>query len=94
MIFHDDECDVFSMIMCKEDFYLNYESEEYKDASIFEIKRSKFNKLVKTLYNVSDKALVTCSNNKLKFNSLIPDQKLIKSCVKINHSVDLISLVQ
>ena len=98
MIFHDDDCDVLSMIMCKEDFWLNYENEEYKDASIFEIKRSQFNKLVKTLYNISDKALVTCSNNKLIFNSLgveiITDQKLIKSCVKINHRVDLKSLVQ
>ena len=94
MIFHDEKCDVFSMITCKEDFWLNYEKEEYKEASIFEIKRSKFNELVKTLYNISDTALITCLNNKLKFNSLIPDQKLIKSCVKIKHSVDLISLVQ
>ena len=98
MIFHDEKCDVFSMITCKEDFWLNYEKEEYKEASIFEIKRSKFNKLVKTLYNLSDRALVTCSNNKLIFNSLgveiTPDQKLIKSCVNINHSVDLSFLVQ
>ena len=94
MIFHDDKCNFFSKIMCEEDFYINYEIEDYKDASIFQIKRSKFNELVKTLYNVSDTALVTCLNNKLKFNSLIPDQKLIKSCVKIKHSVDLISLVQ
>ena len=59
MIFHDDECDVFSMVMCKEDFWSNYENEEYNEASIFEIKRSKFNKLVKTLYNLSDRALIT-----------------------------------
>ena len=94
MIFHDDECNVFSKIMCEEDFYGGSENEYYKDASIFQIKRSKFNELVKTLYNISDTALITCLNNKLKFNSLTPDQKLIKSCVKIEHSVDLISLVQ
>ena len=97
MIIHDDECDAFSMIMCEEDFWLNYENEEYKEASIFELKKSKFNNLIKTLYNLSETTLVTCANNKLIFNSLgveiIPDQKLIKSCVKINHSVDLSFLV-
>ena len=97
MIIHDDECDAFSMIMCEEDFWLNYENEEYKEASIFELKKSKFNNLIKTLYNLSETTTVTCVNSKLMFNAsgveIIPDQKLIKSCVEINHSVNLTYLV-
>ena len=58
MIFHDDECDAFSMIMCKEDFWLNYENEIYREASIFELKKLKFNNLVKTLYNLSETTMV------------------------------------
>ena len=97
MIIHTDECDVFSMIMCKEDIWYNYKIAIYGEASIFELKKSKFNDLVKTLYNLSDMTIVTYVNNKLMFNSvgvdIIPDQKLIKYCVEINHSVDLTNLI-
>ena len=97
IIFHDDDCGEFSVIICKEDFWLNYENEKYEEASIFELKKSKFNTMVKTLYNLSETTSLTCVNNKLIFKSgsfeIIPDQKLIKSCVEINHSVNLTYLV-